>query len=162
MKLDDIDLLILATLQREGRITKAALAESVHLSPTPCWTRLKRLEKGGYIKGYHAEIALDRLANFTTVMVVVALKQHRLMDFERFEKGMRATEEVTECLATGGGLDYLLKIVVPDIDTYQRLMDRLLSEELGIDRYFTYVVTRTVKTSPQAPVGLITITKHPG
>ena len=161
MKLDDTDLRILATLQKKGRITKAALAESVHLSPTPCWTRLKRLEKGGYIKGYHAEIALDRLASFTTVMVEVVLKQHRLADFERFEKSMRATLEVTECLATGGGLDYLLKIVVPDIDTYQRLMDRFLSAELGIDRYFTYVVTRTVKTSPQAPVDIIANAKRP-
>jgi Lrp/AsnC family transcriptional regulator of ectoine degradation len=154
-KLDDIDLRILATLQREGRITKAELAERVHLSPTPCWTRLKRLEKAGLIRGYHAEVRLERLAKFSVVLVEITLKQHRFGDFERFEATMRETPEVVECLATGGGIDYLLKIVVPDIDAYQRLIDRLLVAEVGIDRYFTYVVTRSVKDAPQPPVALV-------
>jgi len=161
-KLDDIDVRILAALQREGRITKAALAERVHLSPTPCWARLKRLEKAGLIRGYHADIRLERLASFTAVLVEITLKQHRFQDFERFEAAMQKTPEVVECLATGGGIDYLLKIVVPDIDAYQRLIDGLLVAEVGIDRYFTYVVTRSVKDSPQASVDLVAVGKKPG
>jgi len=160
-KLDDIDVRILAALQREGRITKAALAERVHLSPTPCWARLKRLEKAGLIRGYHADIRLERLASFTAVLVEITLKQHRFQDFERFEAAMQKTPEVVECLATGGGIDYLLKIVVPDIDAYQRLIDGLLVAEVGIDRYFTYVVTRSVKDSPQASVDLVAVGKKP-
>lgn len=156
MKLDAIDLKILATLQQHGRITKTALAERVNLSPTPCWERLKRLEKAGLIRGYHAEIALDRLASFTTVLVEVTLKQHRFEDFGRFEETMRETPEVVECQAIGGGVDYLLKVVVPDIDAYQRLIDRLLVADVGIDRYFTYVVTREVKAAAQPPVALVT------
>jgi len=154
-KLDDIDVRILATLQREGRITKAGLAERVHLSPTPCWARLKRLEKAGLIRGHHADIRLERLANFTVVLVEITLKQHSFQEFERFETAMQRTPEVIECLATGGGIDYLLKVVVPDIDAYQRLIDSLLVAEVGIDRYFTYVVTRSVKDGPQAPVDLV-------
>jgi len=161
-KLDDIDVRILAALQREGRITKAALAERVNLSPTPCWARLKRLEKAGLIRGYHADIRLERLASFTAVLVEITLKQHRFQDFERFEAAMQKTPEVVECLATGGGIDYLLKIVVPDIDAYQRLIDGLLVAEVGIDRYFTYVVTRSVKDSPQASVDLVAVGKKPG
>jgi len=161
-KLDDIDVRILATLQREGRITKAALAEQVHLSPTPCWARLKRLEKAGLICGYHGDIRLERLAAFTVVLVEVTLKQHRFQDFERFETAMQKTPEVVECLATGGGIDYLLKVVVPDIDAYQRLIDSLLVAEVGIDRYFTYVVTRSIKDSPQAPVDLVAKGRKPG
>lgn len=154
-RLDAIDLRILATLQARGRLTKTALAEAVSLSPTPCYDRLKRLEQGGLIRGYHARIDLERLGPVTTLLVEIALKQHRYADFQRFERAVRDLDEVVECHATGGGIDYLLKIVVRDIDAYQRLIDRLLLDEIGIARYFTYIVTRTVKASPQPPVALI-------
>jgi Lrp/AsnC family transcriptional regulator of ectoine degradation len=153
--IDTIDLKILATLQREGRITKLALAERVNLSPTPCWTRLKRLEKAGLIRGYHADIRLERLGPYTQVLVEVTLKQHRYADFETFEAAVRSTPEIVDCYATGGGIDYMLVVAVHDIDAYQRLIDRLLMAEIGIDRYFTYIVTRMVKSAPQPPVGLI-------
>lgn len=153
-RLDATDLRILGTLQRRGRITKTALAEEVHLSPTPCWERLKRLEQAGLIKGYHALIDLERLGAANTVLVEITLKQHRYEDFQRFETAIRRVDEVVECYATGGGVDYLLKVVAPDIDAYQRLIDRLLLAEIGIDRYFTYIVTRIVKSGPQAPVAL--------
>ena len=153
-RLDGIDLKILTTLQAEGRITKAALAEAVSLSPTPCWERLKRLEKAGLIKGYRAEIDLDKLGRPATILVEVILKQHRYDDFQRFERAIQKVEEVVECYATGGGIDYLLKVVAPSIDAYQRLIDRLLLAEIGIDRYFTYIVTRAVKASFQPPVAL--------
>ncbi|MDX1541090.1 MAG: Lrp/AsnC family transcriptional regulator [Geminicoccaceae bacterium] len=154
-RLDATDLRILATLQRRGRITKSALAEEVHLSPTPCWERLKRLEQAGLIRGYHATLDLERIGAVTTVMVEVTLKQHRYEDFQRFETAIKAIPEIVEAQATGGGIDYLLKVVAGDIDTYQRLIDRLLMAEIGIDRYFTYIVTRTVKSSHQPPVELI-------
>ena len=153
-RLDGVDLRILATLQAAGRITKAALAEAAGLSPTPCWERLKRLEQAGLIKGYRAELDLDRLGRPATILVEVILKQHRYDDFQRFEQAIRQVEEVVDCYATGGGIDYLLKVVAPSIDAYQRLVDRLLLAEIGIDRYFTYIVTRAVKASFQPPVTL--------
>jgi len=153
-RLDAIDLRILATLQNQGRITKAALAAAVHLSPTPCWERLRRLEQSGLIRGYHAEIDLEKLGAVATILVEIVLKQHRYDDFQRFETAIRKVDEVVECYATGGGIDYLLKVAAPDIDTYQRLIDRLLLSEIGIDRYFTYIVTRVVKASFQPPVDL--------
>lgn len=155
VQLDRIDLKILAALQREGRITKLALAEKVGLSPTPCWARLKKLENAGFIKGYRAEINLAKLGTTTTVLVEVTLKQHRFEDFERFEHGIRPIPQIVECLATGGGIDYLLKIVTRDIDGYQQLIDKLLTAGLGIDRYFTYIVTRTVKSDVQPPIDLV-------
>lgn len=151
---DAVDLKILAVLQREGRLTKAALAERVGLSPTPCWERLRRLEAAGYVRGYRADVAVEKLAPLTTILVEVTLKQHRYQDFERFERHVRRIDEIVECHATGGGIDYLLKVMVPDVDAYQRLIDDLLVAEIGIDRYFTYVVTRAIKGLPQAPVDL--------
>jgi Lrp/AsnC family transcriptional regulator of ectoine degradation len=152
LKLDPIDLRILSEVQREGRITKLALAERVGLSPTPCWMRLRRLEQAGIITGYHARLALRSIAPFATVLVEVTLSAHRQADFDRFERAVRAVPEIVACWAVGGGLDYMLKVVARDIDSYQRLIDGLLDGEIGIDRYFTYIVTRTVKDEPAAPL----------
>ena len=146
VKLDAVDLRILTAVQAYGRLSKTALAEKVNLSATPCWTRLLRLEKAGVIRGYHAEIALERVLNVTTVMLEISLKKHRFEDFERFEKRIKEIDEITECIATGGGVDYIMKLVVPSIEAYQSLIDRLLIEDIGIDRFFTYIVTREIKS----------------
>ncbi|EWY36692.1 AsnC family transcriptional regulator [Skermanella stibiiresistens SB22] len=152
MKLDELDIKILAALQREGRMTKLKLAETINLSPTPCWERLRRLEQAGIISGYHARLDLDKLARATLVLVEVTLKRHQHADFQRFETAVRDVPEIVECYATGGGLDYVMKVVVRDVDAYQRLIDRLLIEDIGIDRYFTYIVTKPVKQSAGLPL----------
>ena len=110
MKLDELDLKILTALQREGRMTKLKLAETVHLSPTPVWERLRRLEQAGVISGYHARINLEKLTRPTIVMVEMTLKRHRREDFDHFEAAVRDIPEIVECYATGGGIDYLLKV----------------------------------------------------
>ncbi|MBP0616913.1 Lrp/AsnC family transcriptional regulator [Jiella sp. KSK16Y-1] len=145
IKLDPIDLKILGAIQREGRITKLKLAEMVGLSPTPCWNRLKRLEESGIVAGYHARIEWRLVAPQTTVLVEITLGQHRQADFDRFEKMVRDTPEIVACWSVGGGVDYVLKVVARDVDAYQRLIDGWLNREIGIARYFTYIVTRTVK-----------------
>lgn len=152
VKLDPIDLRILDAVQRDGRITKLALAEKVGLSPTPCWLRLRKLEKSGIITGYHARIAARKIAPVTSVMMEVTLANHRQADFERFERAVMAIAEIIACWSVGGGVDYILKIMAPDIDAYQRLVDGLLDREIGIERYFTYIVTKTVKEETILPV----------
>jgi Lrp/AsnC family transcriptional regulator of ectoine degradation len=152
MKLDAVDLRILDAIQRDGRITKLALAEKVGLSPTPCWMRLQKLEKAGIVSGYHAHLNLRKIAPVATVLMEVTLANHRQADFDRFERAITALDEVVACWSVGGGVDYILKIIAPDIDAYQRLVDGLLDRELGIDRYFTYIVTKTVKEESVLPV----------
>lgn len=154
IKIDSIDLRILDAVQRDGRITKLALAEKVGLSATPAWLRLRKLEKAGLIRGYHADIDLRLIAPVTMVLVEVTLGNHRQADFDRFERAMRETPEIAACWSVGGGIDYMLKIVARDIDGYQRLIDSLLAREIGIERYFTYIVTRTVKDEPLSPGAL--------
>jgi Lrp/AsnC family transcriptional regulator, regulator of ectoine-degradation genes len=152
VRLDAIDLRILEAIQRDGRITKLKLAEQVGLSPTPCWTRLDRLEKGGVISGYHARIALRVIAPVAVVLMEVTLGNHRLADFDRFERAVRDVPEIVACWSVGGGVDYVLKVMARDIDAYQRLVDGLLEREIGIARYFTYIVTRTVKDETVLPL----------
>ena len=147
LKLDKIDLKILGALERDGRMTKLALAATVNLSAAACWERLRRLEAAEVISGYSARIDATKIGRFTTVLVEIMLKSHRQSDFQRFEAMAMREAAIVSCDAVGGGVDYLLRVVAPDIDSYQGLIDRLLSEDLGIDRYFTYVVTKTIKTA---------------
>lgn len=150
LKLDDRDLKILSILSREGRISKADLARRVNLSAAPAWERLKRLEDAGIIAGYRATIELKKLAPHVTVFMAAELESHRAQDFQLFERALSPLDEVVACWAVGGGFDYILQIVTRDIDAYQRLVDHLLEAKLGLSRYFTYVVTKSVKFSPPA------------
>ncbi|MWD26299.1 winged helix-turn-helix transcriptional regulator [Aquicoccus sp. SCR17] len=155
MKLDSRDLEILKVLTAEGRITKAELAERINLSPTPCWERLKKLEKAGVIEGYGARVALKALGPHVTVFVACELEGHRAEHFQAFERAVREVEEVRWAWALGGGFDYLLQVVTRDIDAYQRLIDRLLEARIGLARYYTYIVTKPVKGSYGPPLDLI-------
>jgi Lrp/AsnC family transcriptional regulator, regulator of ectoine-degradation genes len=148
VRLDDRDLKILAILQREGRITKAELAKRVNLSATPCWARLQRLEEAGVIESYGARIAFKHLTPHTYVFVTIELESHRAEDFQRFEEIVGGIPEIFECFAVGGGIDYVIKVMAHDVDSYQTLVDGLLSSDAGVKRYWTYFVTKPVKEEP--------------
>lgn len=152
LKLDDRDLKILSILQKEGRISKTALAERVNLTPAPCWERLKRLEKAGVITGYRAEVALNQIAPHVIVFMAAELEGHRAENFQLFERTVQQIDEIIGCWAVGGGFDYILQVVARDIDAYQRLIDQLLESRLGLVRYFTYIVTKPVKRPSGVPL----------
>jgi Lrp/AsnC family transcriptional regulator, regulator of ectoine-degradation genes len=152
MKLDARDIAILRVLSTEGRIAKTALAERVGLSPTPCWDRMRRLERAGLIAGYRAEIALKKLGPHVTVFVAAELAEHTAARLRSFEEAMQRYDDVVACWALGGGFDYLLQIVSRDIDAYQRLIDEMLDARIGLARYFTYVVTKPVKGPSPPPI----------
>ena len=156
MRLDARDLDILRVLSREGRITKAALADRVGLSPTPCWERLRKLEKAGVIESYRAVINLRKLGAHVTIFVATELTNHTAASFQTFEAAIQSYDEVTACWALGGGYDYILQVVTTDIDAYQRLIDDMLNARIGLARYFTYVVTKPVKGAGVPPISLIT------
>jgi len=150
--LNEADVRILATLQREGRISKAALAEKVNLSASACFERMQRLEKQKVIVSYHATVNLRALVQLHTFFTEISLKSHHAYDFRRFEAFVQTVPEIVECHALGGGIDYVVKIASRDVEDYQALIDRLLDSEIGIDRYFTYIVTKVVKSLPQFQV----------
>lgn len=151
IQLDARDVAILAALCRDGRMSKAALADKVGLSATPCWNRLRRLEDLGLIESYHAKINLRKLAPHITVFVLAELRDHTAASFRAFEAAVNRYDEVTACWAVGGGYDYLLQIVTSDIDAYQQLVDEMLDARLGLARYFTYIVTKPVKQGTVLP-----------
>ncbi len=145
--LDATDIRILCAVQQYGPLSKARLAEIASISATPGWARLDRLKAAGFIRGYNADIAIERICDVTQVLVTVSLTHHRKIDFERFETFVADRDEITECIATGGGMDYVLKVFTANLTSFQSLMQEMLDAELGVDRYMTYIATRTVKAS---------------
>uniref|UniRef100_UPI00192D9A01 Lrp/AsnC family transcriptional regulator n=1 Tax=Belnapia mucosa TaxID=2804532 RepID=UPI00192D9A01 len=143
-KLDRIDLRILAHLQKNGRATNVDLAEAVGLSPSPCLTRVKRLEKAGYIAGYGAHLNLQKLGDTVTIYTEVTLSDHRSADFQRFEASIRGMSEVVECHLVSGGYDYLLKFMTRSIPHYQERIEHMLALSIGIEKYFSYIVIKSV------------------
>lgn len=142
-KLDRIDLKILAKLQQSGRITNVELADAVGLSPSPCLTRVKRLEKAGYITGYGAYLNLHKLGEFLTVFTEVTLAEHRSGDFSRFETKIRKLDEIVECHLVSGGYDYLLKFMTRGVGHYQQIIEGMLEGDYGIEKYFSFVVIKS-------------------
>ena len=145
--LDAADIRILSAVQKHGQLSKTQLAEIVNLSPTPCWERLTRLRADGFIRGFRGDIALDKVAEVLKVVVTVSLIHHRKADFDRFEAHVRTLDEITDCIATGGGMDYVMTVVVPGMAAFQALMDGLLEAEIGIDRWVVYIAARQVNSA---------------
>jgi len=154
-KLDERDIQILSILQSEGRITKTALADKLNLSLTPSWDRLQRLEEAGIIDSYGAKLSSSFLSNFHLVITEVELESHKQGQFARFEEAIMGFDEVLSCWSVGGGLDYILKVLVRDVVDYQDFLKRVLKADIGLRRYFSYAVLDRIKDTDMVPDNLI-------
>ncbi|MGO4569138.1 Lrp/AsnC family transcriptional regulator [Rhizobium sp. 2YAF20] len=152
MKLDRIDIKILSELQKNGRITNVELAELVNLSPSPCLMRVKKLQTEGYIVSYSAQINVAKLGQTLTVFTEITLKNHRQIDFARFLAAIEKVDSVIECHLISGGYDYLIKFVTGSIVEYQTIMERLIDIDIGIDKYFSFVVLKSPIVKPHMPL----------
>ena len=152
MKLDRIDVKILHELQKNGRITNVELAELVSLSPSPCLMRVKKLQQEGYIEGYSAQVNLNKLGQALTVFTEITLKNHRQIDFARFLAAANRIDQIIECHLVSGGYDYLLKFVTAGIGDYQTIMERMIDMEIGIDKYFSFVVLKSPIVKAHLPL----------
>jgi DNA-binding Lrp family transcriptional regulator len=151
-KLDRIDINILVQLQNDGAITNVQLSERVGLSPSPCLQRVKRLERAGYITGYGATIDLAKLVESVTIFTEVTLVDRRIDDFARFESNVRDIEELMECHLVSGGYDYLLRFLARSIAHYQAQMENLLRRNIGIEKYFSYIVIKSPVVKHAVPL----------
>jgi Lrp/AsnC family transcriptional regulator of ectoine degradation len=154
-KLDERDIQILSILQEEGRITKTALADRLNLSLTPSWDRLQRLEEEGIIESYGAKLSSSFLKNFHLVITEVELESHKEGEFARFEDAIMGFDEVLSCWSVGGGLDYILKVLVKDVSDYQDFLKKVLKADIGLRRYFSYAVLDKIKDTEVVPDSLI-------
>ncbi|MDE6578330.1 MAG: Lrp/AsnC family transcriptional regulator [Muribaculaceae bacterium] len=127
-KLDKTDLAILAELQKNGRLTNKELASAIHLSPTPTFERVKRLEREGYIRKYVAILDADKLDCGFVAFCYLKMKQHTFENATQIMEAVKKIPEIVECYNISGDYDFLLKIYTHDMKSYQKFLLRILGE----------------------------------
>ena len=151
-KLDKIDRNILKLLQDDGRISNVKLAETIHLSPTPCLERVKRLEKEGFIMNYVAILDPKMLDAALVSFIEVSLDRTTTRALDHFRDVVLGMDEVQECHMVAGGFDYLIKVRTRDMDHYRRFLGEQLSVIEDISSTHTYVVMEEIKASSAVKV----------
>ena len=150
--LDVLDLKILKTLQVESRLSNVELADRVGLSPSPCLRRVKRLEAEGVIEGYAARINRAKVGIGVTVFVAVGLDRHREEEAERFRKVVLRLQQVISCHAISGESDFLLEIVVADLNEYSEFVLKRLRKIPGVKDLHSSFALEAMKTGTALPL----------
>ena len=151
--MDRVDRRLLEILQGKGRLSNAALAERVHLSPSPCLRRVKALEQEGVIEGYRAVLGREAVGLGLTVFVEIKVEGHSDRLAEEIEAAVNAMPEVVACHIVSGAADFLLEVVVPDLRAYERLLlGSLLKLPAVVDVRSNFAI-RTVKAPGPLPLG---------
>jgi len=151
-RLDRIDRRILQLLQANGRMTNIALARRVGISPPPCLRRMRALEAAGLIRGYHADLAPEALGFAVTVFAQIGLASQAERDLKAFEDLVVSWPEVREAHMLAGETDFLLKIVAPDWDSYQRFLSAKLTAAPNVAHVKSALVLRASKSAPGVPL----------
>ena len=153
MIIDRTDVAILSHLQRDGRISNRDLAEKVSLSTAPCWRRVRRLEKAGYIRGYAAVVDAKKVGLQIMAFAQISLDNHHPETIAAFDQAIQDWPEILECHSvTGPSCDYLLKIVVSDMDNYEQFLMNHLLQMRGIRSVNTLFSLKRRKATLELPV----------
>jgi Lrp/AsnC family leucine-responsive transcriptional regulator len=151
-KLDRSDHAILVALQADGRISNVDLAERVNLSESACLRRVRALEKSGLIKGYVAQIDQAKAGLPVDVFVNITLEHQDLTELNAFEEAVKQIPEVMECYLMTGEHDYVLRVVVTDVNDFERIHQKYLTRLPGVDRVNSSFALRTVRKTNQLPL----------
>ncbi|WP_333713385.1 Lrp/AsnC family transcriptional regulator [Yoonia sp.] len=154
-KLDEIDRMILAELQADGRMTNVELAKRVGISAPPCLRRVRTLEEQGYIMGYHADVNARELGFEVQVFAMVGLVSQAEVDLTAFEKRCIGWPLVRECHMLNGEVDFILKCVAPDLRTFQRFLTEELTSADNVASVKTSLVIRGAKDEPGVPFDVL-------
>jgi Lrp/AsnC family leucine-responsive transcriptional regulator len=150
--LDDVDIHILRLLQEDGRITNADLARIVGLSAPSVLQRVRKLEELGVIRGYSTLLSPEAVGFGLTVFVQISLQLHQDQPISRFLRSIRALPEVLECYHVSGEFDFLVKVAVRDVSSYQKLVIERLSQIKGIGKIESCFVLGTEKFTLRLPL----------
>jgi Lrp/AsnC family leucine-responsive transcriptional regulator len=150
--MDATDRKMLAVLQEEGRISNAALAERLHLSPSPCLRRLRALEQDGVIDGYRAELDRAKLGLGLTVFVELKIEGHSDRTAAAISDALVAAPEIIAAHIVSGAADFLLEVVVADLAAYEQLMFGTLLKLPNVADVRSNFALRTVKAAGPLPL----------
>ena len=140
-------------MQAEGRITNVDLAKRVGLTAPPCLRRVRALEESGVIRGYHADLDPSRLGFTITVFAMVSLRSQAEEDLRAFEEHIQALPQVRECHMLNGEIDFILKIVSRDLQSFQEFLTSKLTPAPNVASVKTSLTIRTAKNEPGVPLG---------
>jgi DNA-binding Lrp family transcriptional regulator len=154
MKLDITDLRILDELQRDGSLSNVKLAERVHLSPSPCLSRVRALERAGVIVRYVALANANALGLGLNVFISISLKSQDKQALARFEERIAAHDEVMECYLMTGDSDYLIRVAVADIGALERFILEQLTPIPGIEKIRSSFALKQVSYKTALPLKL--------
>ena len=132
LNLDAVDRKILGQLQEDGRMSLASLAAKVGLSPSPCLRRVRNLERGGVISRYVAVLDQRAVGLPVSIFISIKLEKQKQEALDKFSKTIARWPEVLECYLMTGPRDYWLRVVVPDLDAYERFLKQKLTRLEGI------------------------------
>lgn len=145
------DRAILRELQQDSRLTMQQLADKVGMSSSACWRRVRALEEGGVIDRY-AAIVNPRKAGFSlSSMTLVSLARHEQKNVENFVREVQRHPEVLECFATSGEADYHLRVVVEDMDAYNRFLDDFILKLPGVSQVRSNIILKEIKADTALP-----------
>lgn len=150
--IDDIDLQILGELQQDGRMTNVDLARKVGLTAPPCLRRVRALEEAGAISSYHAVVDPAMLGYTITVFAMVSLKSQAEADLKAFEDHVCDLPEVRECHMLNGEIDFILKVVAKDLQSFQQFLTSKLTPAPNVVSVKTSLTIRTAKNQPGVPL----------
>lgn len=151
-ELDKIDFQILKILQENGRITNLQLSNEIGLSPAPTLERVRKIEQAGYIKSYHALVDEELLGLGIKTFIQVQLDFHKADSIKTFIEEVSRIKEVTECHHVTGSCDFLLKVYVKDIKSYEKLIIEKISSISVVKNFQTMMVLSTTKKEPAVPL----------
>lgn len=143
--MDAIDRNIISHLQKHGRMTNVELARLNELAPSSMLERVRRLEERGIIKGYQAVLDPKSLGYTVQAMVMINLDRHQAGPIDKFEDRIRAVPEVKACWHLAGRYDYMVHLVVRDIDHLGTLVKHVLADMQGVEKQETFLVLSTTK-----------------
>ena len=152
MKLDSTDLRILAALQADGALSNVELARRVHLSPSPCLTRVKALEAAGVIERYVALVNAKNLGLGLNVFISISLKTQSKEVLADFERRIAEHDEVMECYLMSGDSDYLIRVALPDIGALERFILEQLTPIPGIEKIRSSFALKQVRYKTALPL----------
>lgn len=153
MSLDRIDKSILKEMQKNGRITNLELADKVGLSPSPCLRRVKQMEDDGIIDRHVTLLNASKLGLKMLALLQISMDRHTPDRFERFEEALKDLPEVLECLLiTGQSADYLLKVLVKDMEEYQDILLNKITKIPGVTDVHSSFVLRQVINTTELPI----------
>jgi Lrp/AsnC family transcriptional regulator, leucine-responsive regulatory protein len=149
--LDKKDRSILKELQRDSRLTMQQLAARVGMSSSACWRRVRSLEESGVIDRYAVLVNPQKAGFSLSSMTLVSLARHEEKNVENFEKEVLRRPEVLECFATSGEADFHLRVVVEDIESYNRFLDNFIFRLPGVSQVRSNIVLKEIKVETALP-----------